>query len=235
MCINRHVLLVARQNGFGNLEEVCRDKNLLITQAYNFCDMVDKLATYRYSIIFIDNSSFPASDDVLDLLKLKNYYVPFVVVLNRTPLPFNALNVLCVNPENYLDLDKAVDYCKANDKSQSFLYSESFLQETISDNLIKLGFSRKYKGFAFLSSIIYRLFTNENSINSLRNSVYPFVASLYGVTETSIERDVRNLLKNTYRMATDDSVLKEKLGNNKPTCKNIIIIVSSEVRTLIGC
>lgn len=235
MCINRHVLLVARQNGFNNLEAVCKDKGLLITQAYNFCDTVDKLATYRYSIIFIDNCSFPANDDVLNLLKLKNYFVPFAVVLNKTPIPVNALNVLCVNPENYLELDKAIDYCRSHDKSQSFLYSESFLQETISNNLMKLGFLQKYKGFAFLSSSIYRLLTNENSINSLRSSVYPFVSSLYGVSEMSVERDIRNILKNTYNVAKGDSYLKQKLGSNKPTSKNIIIIVLNEVKSLIHC
>ncbi len=235
MCINRHVLLVARENGFGTLETVCNDRNLLISRAYNLCEMIDKLASYRYSIIFIDNESFPARDDVLDLLKRKNYFVPFVVVLSNVHLPFNALNVLCVDPENSLELGKAVDYCRANDKSQSFLYNESYLQTTISNNLMKIGFSPKYKGFAFLTSIIYRLFTNENSINSLRDSVYPFVSSLYGVTETSIERDVRNLVKNTFARSKTDSVLRQKLGDNKPTSKNIIVIVSDEVRAMLGC
>ena len=36
-------------------------------------DMIEYLATYRYSIIFIDNQSFFVNEDIIALFKRKNY------------------------------------------------------------------------------------------------------------------------------------------------------------------
>ena len=233
MCINRHVLLVAKHKSFDNLEQICRDQNLLVTRAYNFCDMIEYLATYRYSIIFIDNQSFFVNEDIIALFKRKNYFVPFVVVLNDTPLSFNEENILTVNENNFNQIEDAVKYCQENNKSQKFLYSDSYLQKTVSKKLEELGFKPKYKGFNFLSSMVYRVLTNENSLNTLKKAVYPFVSSLYGVSEASVERDVRNLISITVKNTKDDDLLRIKLGLNKPTCKNIILLIIDEMKDLM--
>lgn len=233
MCINRHVLLVSKRRDFYNIKKVCMDKSLVVTHATSFCDMIESLATYRYSIIFIDNSDFFVNDDILDLLKRKNYFVPFVIVLNEAPIIFNGDNILCINPNELDRVEEAITFCQNNDKSQNYLYTDSYLKEAISKNLEKLGFLPKYKGYMYLSSMIYRIISNENSSSNFQNSIYPFVAALFGVSEASIERDVRNLISQTVAKLNEDDILIKRLNGNRPSCKNIIHIVTNEMKQIL--
>ncbi len=233
MSINRHILLVSKRRDFNNIKDVCIDKSLIVTHATNFCDAIESLVTNRFSIIFISRDDFPITDEFFDLIRRNCFFVPFAVILSEIPLHIDRENIFCVNPNDVDKVAEIVEFCKSNNKSQEYLYSDSYLKKSIDNSLCTLGFSPKYKGYTYLSAIIFRVMTSTNSIINLQHSVYPFVSSLFGVNEPSVERDVRNLISHTIPKLADDSLLKTKLNNRRPSCKNIIHIVTTELRDML--
>lgn len=233
MCINRHILLVSKRRDLNNIKEVCIDKSLIVTHATNFCDTIESLVTNRFSIIFISKDDFPITNDFFDLIKRNCFFVPFAVILSETPMQIDRENTFWLNPDDIEKASEIIDFCKTNNKSQNYLYTDSYLKNAVDKSLALLGFSPKYKGYTYLSTVIFRVMTSANSIINLQNSAYPFVASLFGVSVASVERDVRNLISHTIPKLADDSLLKTKLENRRPSCKNVIHIACTELKEML--
>lgn len=234
MCTNRNVLLLTKKDKeLEYLKTSCKEHNVLITKIYQLCDLIESASNCRYSILFVDSAEFSITEDLLQLFKRKNYYIPYKIILSKEKLNFEDDSVFVVSPDDCNNIKATIDYCIKNNPSQYYLYSDSFLIENINQNLQKLGFTKKYKGFNYLSSIIFKVIANDNSYSSFKKFLYPFVSSLYGVSEASIERDIRNIISKTLESLPKEHKIINELANSKPTTKHIVNILVNEIKTMI--
>lgn len=229
MCKNRDVLLVAGRGQFANLEKICCDQSLSVNFACNFCEMVERLTAHKFGIIFLDQQTFLKNEKAVNTLKQSGCSTSYLIVLCNEPQDFDDETIFFVKANNDKQVGDIIHFCKENNKRRGLPSCNNSLENQIQTSLEKYGLSTKYKGYAYFASIIRHILTHEDGISSFSSSIFPFIASLYDVSVASVERDVRNLIKTAINSDNNHALLKI-LNADKPSCKNVILAIASDVR-----
>jgi len=72
----------------------------------------------------------------------------------------------------------------------------------IDEKLMQYGFIPNLRGFYYLSESIYCFILDKNTIRDLKNCIYPVVASRYGVSSSTIDKAIKNVLCSCWRRKT---------------------------------
>ena len=196
MYSQQSVLLITKQNEVltTHLEEICYNKNLTLAKLYNISDGISAVNEFRYGLLIIDTKHYQIGLDMLSLFKRKDFYVPSVILVSEKNLEIADDNVDVVKRN---DLDKMSELITDNLNKTSCKFplgQVPYIRTTIEKQLTLFGFSRRYKGFDYMADIIMKILNNTNSKISFKKYIYPYISSLYNVSEESVERDIRNLI-----------------------------------------
>ena len=92
--------------------------------------------------------------------------------------------------------------------------------DTISEILNKFGLSPNHKGFRYAIEGIRLITTYGLDDFNMNNDIYPIIAKWYGVSETSVEHNIRNSISAAWdRMITSPEKYRSSISvfMNKPT------------------
>lgn len=232
MCKTKQVLLLST-----NLEvKAGVEKELncginVLTTLYNMSDVVESTAIYGYDVLVLDSKAYPINEDILSLFKKKAYYTPRVIVLaDKAESKKSDFAKFC----GYDDLSiicSTLEELKAKKESE-FPFNNTLLRESIASILANAGLNQKYKGFRYLTDIVYRIIHVDNVCKSFKKAIYPHVGRLYNTSPESIERDVRNIINisRKYDNFLDTINFNE---NYNPTTRNVVNHLVMHVKSLI--
>lgn len=90
-----------------------------------------------------------------------------------------------------------------------------------------LGLSAKYTGYYYLVKILDIVINGEIKVKSYSRQVYPSVASSFNASVSTIERNIRSLIKNCW---SDEIANKLRFKNVKrPTCCRLISLIVKNI------
>lgn len=227
MYLQKSILLITKKDEkiCSQLEEICCDKNLTLSKLYNISDCISAINQFRFGLLIIDTKYSPISDEMLLLFKRKDFYVPSVMLISDTDSNINDENVDVVKRDE-IDKISGLITKRLNKNSSKFpSHQIPFIKTTVEKQLDLLGFSRRYKGFDYLSDIVIRILNNSSTHLSFKKYIYPYISCLYNVSEESVERDIRNLIS---KLEPND------FFNFKPTTKNIVNAVVNHIKDYLN-
>ena len=102
-----------------------------------------------------------------------------------------------------------------------------------SKQLDNLGVYRKYTGYYLLVEILRILINSEHKIVSFSKEIYPFVASKYGKTDCTIERNIRSLIQKCWTFEMMEKLKTYYPENIKPTCREFISLIVNYIEEQI--
>lgn len=232
MFSQKTILLITKRNEkiTNEIEEICNDTNITLSKLYDICDVIPAVTEARYNMLIIDCKHCQSGADLLRLFKTKAYYVPTIVLIadKKPATSYDNVKIVkrnCVNQIN--------DIIKESVLTQTSLFPENhttYLRSTIEKELQNLGFSKKYKGFDYMSEIVMKILNNNTFKKSFKKFVYPFISSLYNVSASSVERDIRNLICKNQNKA----VFQQKFEIEKLTTRLVVESVVSHIRDYLN-
>ena len=190
MHLHKSILLFTDNiNQFSYLNSFCAENEIKLSHLTNLAELIEDVFHTRYDVLVIDDRLFPTSSNLLSIFSKHIFYVPNVIVKTRQKLDCNCIT--CYRSEDIIYNLKNI----FNNKEyvQPFIADINHYTKVI-DIVNHLGINSKYKGYKYLIDILDRMLTNGFTSVSFKKYVYPYVASLYSVSEDSVERDVRNIL-----------------------------------------
>lgn len=216
------LFLTKRESPLNNmLFDLAYKRDFLVTTVYNLSDMIESVDSFKFTFLIIDSYYYNVNEDFLSLFQRQHYFVPFLIILSTRKKEF-TLNSVFSCRRNIDDIEKIIVDCSAHYRCEYSLAQHTFSHAKIAKELNRLGMNIKYKGFKYLSDIIYFSRINPDLSKSYKSVLYPFLSSIYKVSTCSIERDVRNLI-NIYVKKRN---LLEKIcitdENYRPTTRNVI-------------
>lgn len=224
MCFNKKAVLLSSKtkNTIDTLSSVCEDNNFVLYIVYKLSDLIEIINKFQFEILIIDTRYFSINDDLLSLFQKQNHYVPNIILLHNGRKTFSSKNVICFNIDDKIKICSCIEQCSKNSTYNKSSPDYVVFRNEIKKNLISFGFNSKYKGFNYMLDLLCNII-NKNSFNiSFKKHIYPDLANLYSVTEESVERDIRNILKIHY----DKTKLFERLNFQKefykPSTRNLI-------------
>ena len=94
-----------------------------------------------------------------------------------------------------------------------------------SKQLDNLGIYRKYTGYYLLVEIVKILVNEENKIISFSKKIYPYVASKYGKTDCTVERNIRSLIQKCWNLELMKKLQTFYPENVRPTCREFVYLI----------
>ena len=227
MSLQKSILLITQKNEdlASYIEEICFNQNLTLFKLYNIVDGISAINESRYSIVIIDIKYFKAIVEIFSLFKRKNFYVPYIILISEQELEIYDENVGIVKRTELYKLSELIAENIEKDFSNFANTQNSFLRTTVEKMLGYLGFSRRYKGFDYMTETVIRIINNSQCKNSFKKYIYPHISVLYNVSEQSIERDIRNLIS---------KINPNNNFNFKHTTKNIVNSVVYQVKDYLN-
>lgn len=227
MSLQKSVLLITQKDeGIANvIEDICFNESFTLFKLYNIVDGISAINQSRYSLVIIDTKYVKAIVEICSLFKRKNFYVPYIILISEEDLEIYDENVGIVKRD---EIDKLAELITENiDKDFSTFSSieNSFLRNTVEKMLGYLGFSRRYKGFDYMTETVIRIISDTRCKNSFKKYIYPHISILYNVSKESIERDIRNLIS---------KINPNNNFNFKHTTKNIVNAVVVQVKDYLN-
>ncbi len=92
-----------------------------------------------------------------------------------------------------------------------------------------LGIRRKYTGFYLLVEIMQLLINEEKRIVSFSKQVYPQIASKYGKTDCTIERNIRSLIRKCWNFEMMEKLNTYYPAEEMPTCREFVYLVKTYI------
>lgn len=220
MYTHKSILLFGENDGqFFSLQTFCRENEIKFQHTCKLSELITTVNETRYNALIIDEKSFPLTTDLLSIFSNHRFFVPNVFVLTDKMLNGNckackSIGEVIRNLENYFEEMESV---------QPYIVDVD-LYTKVTDIINHLGFNSKYKGYKYLIDILTRMLINNLTSVSFRKHIYPFISTLYSVSEDSIERDLRNILLK----AINKNQFKETICFNEQT-------LNQTTRNIINC
>lgn len=92
-----------------------------------------------------------------------------------------------------------------------------------------LGIQKKYLGYYTLVELMDVLINNCLEFKSFSTDVYPYIANKYGKTVCTIERNIRNLIKQCWCFDLMEKLNCYYAENDKPTCREFVYLVKDYI------
>lgn len=108
-------------------------------------------------------------------------------------------------------------------------------QEKIADRkyyiskIEELGITDKYLGYYYVVDILDNLLKDGVEFGSFYKDIYPKVAKKFGKAECTIERNIRNMIKQIWNKGVKDKLLRFWKSEEKPSCCKFIYLLKSYV------
>lgn len=227
MSLQKSILLITEKNEeiSTQIEKICLNKSITLFKLYNIADAIAAVSESRYALIIIDTKHVKASVEVFSIFKRKNFFVPYIILISEQGLEIYEKNIGIVKRNEIEKLTELIDLNINNEYSTPSTEQSPFLHNTVEKMLGYLGFSRRYKGFDYLTETVIRILNDSNCKNSFKKYIYPYISVLYHVSVGSIERDIRNLIS---KLTPNNSF------NFKHTTKNIVNAVVVHVKDYLN-
>ena len=107
----------------------------------------------------------------------------------------------------------------------SFLPNDYFYIKRIKE----LGISANYLGFYYIIEILDLLLNERMVVRSFSKQVYPKLANKYNKKETTIERNIRNIIDKYWETELKNKLMHLWLKTEKPTCCEFIYILKNYI------
>lgn len=109
----------------------------------------------------------------------------------------NNKNIFCIPLTNFnLAMQGIIYTCNMlNYRTDTLNSALNRFNESISNYLIKLGFSYKLSGFRYIKQSVEQGIKNNFSLGSLQKDIYPYVARQNDTNPFNIERGIRMAIK----------------------------------------
>jgi len=227
MSLQKSILLITEKNEelSNRIENICLNKSLTLFKLYNIVDGISAINQSSFSIVIIDTKYFNAVMEIFSLFKRKNFYVPYIVLISEQELEIYEDNVSIIKRNEINKLDELITDNLSKNVSNLSSSQNSFLRTAVEKTLGYLGFSRRYKGFDYMTETVIRILNDTQCKNSFKKYIYPHISVLYQVSEESVERDIRNLIS---------KINPNNNFNFKHTTKNIVNAVVVHVKDYLN-
>jgi len=190
MHFNKSILLFAdKTSELSFIEDYCKEHYIKFLQLDKLSELLMSVQENRFDVLIIDDKIFPIKTDLLTIFSRRGFYVSNIIVYTNKKIDYNC--VLCKNPTDLTN--KLRDILDSINGVRPFIVNLDIYSK-ITEILNYLGINNKYKGCKYLIEILNRMILSDLNCISFKKTIYPFVASLYSVSEDSVERDVRNVL-----------------------------------------
>jgi len=92
-----------------------------------------------------------------------------------------------------------------------------------------LGINRKYLGYYYVVDILDIMINDDMEIKSFSRQIYPQIASKYGKTECTVERNIRSLIDKTWGINVSNLLGDFSPSEEKPTCQKFLYAVKNYI------
>lgn len=123
----------------------------------------------------------------------------------------------------YIIDNKGENMSKITEK-YAYILSENLFFDKI---LESLGGDKSYMGYYQIVEILSMLINEKIAGRSFSREVYPRVAKKLGVSEASIERDIRNFIDKNWNEKMKAGLYPFWASDEKPTCCKFLFMVKS--------
>lgn len=93
----------------------------------------------------------------------------------------------------------------------------------------ELGITPNYMGFYYIVEILDLLLNEGMVVRSFSKQVYPMLAKKYNKKESTIERNIRNLINKFWEPKLKKELMCLWLSEDKPTCCEFIYILKNYI------
>lgn len=95
--------------------------------------------------------------------------------------------------------------------------------------LDELGLNRKYTGFYLLVEIMQVMINEQRIIKSFSEQLYPIIATKYGKTVCTIERNIRSIINKCWNNDMMEKLNAYYPAGEKPTCRVFIYLIKNYI------
>lgn len=113
-------------------------------------------------------------------------------------------------------------------------------KELISNNrfyiskMEQLGITDKYIGFYYVVEILGLILNKDyEEIGSFYKDVYPIVAKRFSKSECTIERNIRNLIKQVWNKEMESKLNRFWKSERPPSCCKFIYILKQYIKSMV--
>lgn len=120
------------------------------------------------------------------------------------------------------------------------LAKEIRFKDKIKDNrffrmqLIYLGLNRKYTGFYYLVELLHLTVNLDLKSDSYYKEVYPIIGEYFDVSDKTIERNIRYILKMCWNEQMATKLRAFWIKDRCPTCRKFILILRDYIIDLVN-
>lgn len=182
------------------IRDASRKHNCNIMYASSGGDIISFAMNIKYGIIFVGEDCYKYYDLLADFMELpyfanicmvfitedqagKEYEVTNnnIYIIAREHI-YTAMNDIVSRALMlYRNIDNKINYNK--------------LSKSLTDYLIKLGFTQKYVGFQYIKDAVLTAVERNKNVSSYNKEIYPLVAIKNGTQVSNIEKSIRLSIK----------------------------------------
>lgn len=227
MNLQKSILLITNQNAdvSKQIEEICFNNFYTLYKLYSMVDAIPVIKETNFNLMIIDTKHIQVDSNLFGLFQHKDFFIPHIIIISDEEVNISNNNASIIKRNEINKLEDILSSHQNQNYSNFPTRQTPFIRNTVEKQLSILGFSRRYKGFDYMTEIVIKILYNATSKNSFKKYIYPYVSSLYNVSEESVERDIRNLIS---KLQPNDYF------NFKPTTKNIVNAVVSYIKDYLN-
>ncbi len=147
------------------------------------------------------------------------------IIFKKPIVPENILNVIYENfgIKSLCSVPKYVFNTNA--------FSQEKLREAVSETLIDAGFSPKYSGYKYLGDALMIVLNHPEYSKSLSKYLYPEIAESYGVSPSSVEKNIRCSIEAAYKRKSETRYFYYfSYNKKKPSNTEALFLLAEHIR-----
>ena len=171
-----------------SLSSWCEKYGYKLIYAFNFAEFMSKYYCNKPKFLMVDAKVPGSKNYCVDFIKSITGVCPklFLITDSASEIGYAGDNIYTIQTKDIKDVFNIQNEYN-NEEKQLSSYVTTYLKS--------LGLNDKYVGFRYLLSLILDIRKDKSSFNSFSTKLYPLVAKEYGTNPSSVERDIRFMIK----------------------------------------
>ena len=124
---------------------------------------------------------------------------------------------------------KIIHKTQASSSKKKVEMTENNLEWEVTDIIHKIGVPPHIRGYQYLRDAIIMSVGDERFLQSVTKLLYPFIAQIYDITSTRVERAIRNAILVAWDRGKTD-MNYELFGYHKPTNSEFMAVITDRIR-----
>lgn len=208
-----------------------------------YSDTTDEFSGLVKSCILKYEICFEEINNIDELILQLNYGYTYAIICIKEPYNNELINNKCFNKDHFVKIinPETVDYnhivsnfiqSLAIDNKILFIHKTSSLEvQLVNIELEKLGLSKKYLGFKYISDIVIESIKRK-ILDSYNPSLFKRIAIVNQVSEESVERDIRHILSKTWKSSSEIKQLFPTLNKTSPKSHELLNRIVTYIKSL---